>query len=159
MTTARTAKTAKTTTDTTAKTAPAKRTPATRTAKAAPAGTATAKATPAKASPAAKTAPTKAAPAPAAALPAYVIVERKRRFANVTTRVLDLKHPKCPVQPRAFADFGVDGPVFEWAAECVEHGEMGFFRRKDIAEANVADPWDFCSTCAHVMGDMVEVKR
>lgn len=154
------ATTAKTTTKapatTTARTAPA------RTAKPAASRTATPKPTPAKtpAKAAPAKAPAKAAPAPAPApveLPEYVIVERKRRFANVTTRVLDLKHPACPVAPVQLGD----NPALQmtWAAECVDHDERGYYRRKDIAEANAADPWIFCSTCATAMGDYNPIKR
>lgn len=133
-----------------------------RTGKAAAARTATDKATPAKA--ASKAAPARTAPAPAepvaeaapVELPAYVIVQRKRRYANTTTRVLDLKHPECPVTP---VKLGEAGPVMTWAAECTDHDERGYYRRKDIAEANAADPWIFCTTCAANMGEYVPVKR
>ena len=89
----------------------------------------------------------------------WIIVDRKRRYAEVVTQVWDLKHPECPESPKAFDKFGANGPVFEWAAVCLEHDERGYYRRKDIAEANAADPWGFCTKCAEAMGETVNVAK
>ncbi|WP_242883999.1 hypothetical protein [Actinomadura litoris] len=89
----------------------------------------------------------------------WIIVDRKRRYAEVVTQVWNLKHPECPESPKAFDKFGGDGPVFEWAAVCLEHDERGYYRRKDIAEANAADPWGFCTKCAEAMGETVNVAK
>ncbi|GAA4151786.1 hypothetical protein [Actinomadura keratinilytica] len=114
---------------------------------------AAAKAAPAKSATEATDKPDQAAPVE---LPEYVIVQRKRRYANTTTRVLDLKHPACPVTPVKLDEAG---PVMTWAAECTDHDQRGYYRRKDIAEANAADPWIFCHECATAMGEYIPVKR
>ncbi|MFC0041027.1 hypothetical protein [Actinomadura rayongensis] len=89
----------------------------------------------------------------------WITVDRKRRYANVITQVWNLAHAECPEAPKVFEDLGANGPVFEWAAVCLEHDEKGFYRRKDIAEANAADPWIFCGGCAHTLGGLLDVAR